>query len=106
MTLVLPLPVTPSRTCSRRPVRTPSTSCSIACGWSPLGSNGASTRQEVDMAAPVYSMANGRSAAGQRGSQLVTALQADLDEVPERRGGQAVRRDLRGDLGGHLERTE
>src|SRR4029077_3025214 len=45
MTFVLPLPVTPRRTCWLRPDRTPSTSCSIACGWSPAGLKGASTRK-------------------------------------------------------------
>src|SRR5215472_14804633 len=49
MTLVLPLPVTPMRTCSRRPDRTPSTSSAMACGWSPLGSKGASIRKGPDM---------------------------------------------------------
>src|ERR1700682_4724025 len=45
MTLVLPLPVTPSSTCWLSPERTPSTSCSIASGWSPAGLKGASTRK-------------------------------------------------------------
>src|SRR5262245_13667387 len=49
MTLVLPLPVTPMRTCSRRPERTPSTSSAMACGWSPLGSKGAGLRKGPDM---------------------------------------------------------
>src|SRR5258707_3414225 len=43
MTFVLPLPVTPSRTCWDRPSRTPATSCSMASGWSPAGLKGAST---------------------------------------------------------------
>src|SRR5438552_10211988 len=47
MTLVLPLPVTPARTCSVRPDRTPSTRAAIACGWSPAGLKGASTRNGV-----------------------------------------------------------
>src|SRR5438093_10237636 len=43
MTFVLPLPVTPARTCCVRPACTPSTSWAIACGWSPAGRKGAST---------------------------------------------------------------
>src|SRR5260370_42115365 len=49
MTLVLPLPVTPARTCWDRPERTPSTSWAMACGWSPAGLKGASTRKLVGM---------------------------------------------------------
>src|SRR5712691_5204934 len=45
MTFVLPLPVTPSRTCWVSPDCTPLTSCSIASGWSPAGLKGASTRK-------------------------------------------------------------
>ena len=39
MVKVLPEPVTPSSTWSRSCARTPFTSSSIACGWSPSGSN-------------------------------------------------------------------
>src|SRR5713226_8718963 len=45
MTFVLPLPVTPSRTCWVSPDWTPLTSCSMASGWSPAGLKGASTRK-------------------------------------------------------------
>src|SRR5918998_2872076 len=34
---VLPDPVTPSRVCSFKPASSPETSCSMACGWSPVG---------------------------------------------------------------------
>ena len=34
---VLPLPVTPNRVWQRSPRSTPSTSCAMACGWSPVG---------------------------------------------------------------------
>ena len=37
MVNVLPEPVTPSRTCAGTPSCTPSVSCLIACGWSPVG---------------------------------------------------------------------
>src|SRR5881628_2356878 len=47
MTFVLPLPVTPARTCWVRPAWTPSTSWAIACGWSPAGRKGASTRKRT-----------------------------------------------------------
>src|SRR6266581_3702091 len=52
MTLVLPLPVTPARTCWVRPDSTPSTSWAIAWGWSPAGWKGASTRKRLGMARP------------------------------------------------------
>src|SRR5260370_802011 len=45
MTFVLPLPVTPRRTCWVSPDWTPLTSCSMASGWSPAGLKGASTRK-------------------------------------------------------------
>src|SRR3954454_7057851 len=38
---VLPEPVTTSSVWWRRPRESPSTSLSMACGWSPVGSNGA-----------------------------------------------------------------
>ena len=44
MVKVLPEPVTPSSTWSRSLARTPLTSSSIACGWSPFGSNSDTTR--------------------------------------------------------------
>ena len=44
MVKVLPEPVTPSSTWSRSCERTPLTSSSIACGWSPSGSNSETTR--------------------------------------------------------------
>ena len=44
MVKVLPEPVTPSSTWSRSFARTPLTSSSIACGWSPSGSNSETTR--------------------------------------------------------------
>lgn len=37
MVKVLPLPVTPSKACSRIPPLSPATSFSIAAGWSPVG---------------------------------------------------------------------
>ena len=45
MVKVLPEPVTPSSTWSRSFARTPLTSSSIACGWSPCGSNSETTRK-------------------------------------------------------------
>ena len=45
MVKVLPEPVTPSSTWSRSWARTPLTSSSIACGWSPFGSNSDTTRK-------------------------------------------------------------
>src|SRR5262245_45450664 len=42
---VLPVPVAPSRTWWFRPLRTPSVRRSIAWGWSPVGSNGATKRK-------------------------------------------------------------
>src|SRR5260370_1603310 len=45
MTFVLPLPVTPSRTCWVSPDWTPLTDCAMASGWSPAGLKGASTRK-------------------------------------------------------------
>src|SRR5260370_11756901 len=45
MTFVVPLPVTPSRTCWVSPDWTPLTSCAMASGWSPAGLKGASTRK-------------------------------------------------------------
>ena len=44
MVKVLPEPVTPSSTWSRSCERTPLTNSSIACGWSPSGSNSDTTR--------------------------------------------------------------
>src|SRR5688572_14916005 len=38
---VLPVPVAPSRTWCSRPFVRPSVRRSMACGWSPVGSNGA-----------------------------------------------------------------
>ena len=40
---VLPVPVAPKRTCACWPFSTPAASSSMACGWSPIGSNGATT---------------------------------------------------------------
>src|SRR4051812_38905961 len=60
---VFPLPVTPSRTWSLRPFARPSLSDSIALGWSPVGSNGA-TSLKTGMSASVYQPQhepNGRS---------------------------------------------
>ena len=37
MVKVLPEPVTPNRVCAGVPLRTPSTSCAMAEGWSPIG---------------------------------------------------------------------
>ena len=45
MVKVLPEPVTPSSTWSRSCERTPLTNSSIACGWSPSGSNSETTRK-------------------------------------------------------------
>ncbi len=45
MVKVLPEPVTPSSTWSRSWARTPFTISSIACGWSPCGSNSDTTRK-------------------------------------------------------------
>src|ERR1700722_8707725 len=45
MVKVLPEPVTPSSTWSRSWARTPLSSSSIACGWSPFGSNSDTTRK-------------------------------------------------------------
>jgi hypothetical protein len=42
---VFPDPVTPSNVCASIPGSEPATNRSMASGWSPAGSNGASTRK-------------------------------------------------------------
>ena len=46
---VLPEPVTPSKTCSSRPIFTPCASFSMASGWSPVGLKGACSLNSISV---------------------------------------------------------
>ena len=84
---VLPVPVAPSSVWWRMPRWSPSTSCSIACGWSPVGSNGA-TSSEVGHA-PDHSRTRPR---------LEQAFDLRPDAVA-RRNGRGSRWDRTGHTG-------
>src|SRR5688572_23129010 len=70
--IVLPEPVTPSRVWYRVPASSPRVSAAIASGWSPAGSNGATTWNEAMLKSSVigFSSVPG-STHGQEGLPLL-----------------------------------
>ena len=78
---VLPEPVAPSIVCIRKPASSPSTSWSMACGWSPVGRksltmrNGRSTSVAVAVVVVVVMPAlYARRAAGRCGMLVLCCL--------------------------------
>ena len=96
MVKVLPEPVTPSSTWSRSWARTPFTSSSIACGWSPFGSNSDTTRN----APPALGLVRPRRPVRQPRRPVadvgVALFQERFERIGrDRRAGQAARMAFR-----------
>ena len=96
MVKVLPEPVTPSSTWSRSLARTPLTSSSIACGWSPFGSNSDTTRKRppaLGLVRPRRPVRQPRRPVADVG---VALFQQRLERIRrDSRAGQAARMALR-----------
>src|SRR6185295_15347282 len=112
MTLVLPLPVTPRRTCWERPERTPATSCSMASGWSPAGLKGASTLKVEGTGQLILSRTDvrGEVRGGRRYPGMKDQIQGKAEELKGKVTGDKAEeakgkvRDLRDDIKEEAER--